>query len=99
MGRTALRWLVFGGIAVGFAFLTKMMQGLLLPAFALAYLVAGRSGLWSRIWHPARRRCREPVVSGGWYVLLVALGRPTPDRTSAEVRPTRCGSWLSDTTA
>src|SRR5664279_4505555 len=73
MGRTALRWLVFAGIAVGFAFLTKMMQGLLLlPSFALAYLVAGRSGLWTRIWHLLVAGAAV-VVSGGWYVLLVAL--------------------------
>src|SRR5664280_2147911 len=50
-----------------------MMQGLLLlPAFALAYLVAGRSGLWSRIWHLLAAGAAV-VVSGGWYVLLVAL--------------------------
>src|SRR5664280_1751825 len=50
-----------------------MMQGLLLlPAFALAYLVAGRSGLWSRIWHLLVAGAAV-VVSGGWYVLLVAL--------------------------
>ena len=73
VGRTALRWLVFAGIAVGFAFLTKMMQGLLLlPAFTLAYVVAGRSGLWTRIWHLLAAGAAV-VVSGGWYVLLVAL--------------------------
>ena len=73
VGRTALRWLLFAGIAVGFAFLTKMMQGLLLlPAFALAYLVAGRSGLWTRIWHLLAAGAAV-VVSAGWYVLLVAL--------------------------
>src|SRR6476646_9374895 len=72
VGRTALRWLLFAGIAVGFAFLTKMMQGLLLlPAFALAYLVAGRSGLWTRIWHLLAAGAAV-VVSAGWFVLLVA---------------------------
>ena len=51
-GRTALRWLLLAGVAIGFAFLTKMMQGLLvLPAFGLAYLLAGQSKLWTRIWH------------------------------------------------
>src|SRR6478672_12595130 len=73
VGRTALRWLLFAGIAVGFAFLTKMMQGLvLLPAFALAYLVAGRSALATRIWHLLAAGAAV-VVSAGWYVLLVAL--------------------------
>jgi len=73
VGRSALRWLLFAGIAVGFAFLTKMMQGLLLlPAFALAYLVAGRAGVWTRIWHLLAAGAAV-VVSAGWYVLLVAL--------------------------
>jgi len=39
-GRT--RWLMLTGALLGFAFLTKMLQGfLVVPAFALAYLVAG----------------------------------------------------------
>src|SRR6266496_328562 len=39
-GRT--RWLVLAGTLVGFAFLGKMLQAfLVVPAFALAYLVAG----------------------------------------------------------
>jgi len=73
VGRKALRWLLFAGVAIGFAFLTKMMQGLLvLPAFALAYLWAGRSGLWTRIWHLLAAGAAV-VVSAGWYVALVAL--------------------------
>src|SRR5262252_11162968 len=47
-GRT--RWLVLAGTLIGFAFLTKMLQGfLVLPAFALAYLVAGPSRLGRRL--------------------------------------------------
>jgi len=73
VGRKALRWLLFAGVAIGFAFLTKMMQGLLvLPAFALAYLWAGRSGPWTRIWHLLAAGAAV-VVSAGWYVALVAL--------------------------
>jgi len=73
VGRIALRWLVLAGVAVGFAFLTKMLQGLLLlPAFALAYLVAGRSSLWTRIWQLLVAGAAV-VVSAGWYVALVAL--------------------------
>ncbi len=72
-GRTALRWLLLAGVAVGFAFLTKMMQGLLvLPAFGVAYLVAGRCGLWTRIWH-LLAAAGAVVVSAGWYVALVAI--------------------------
>ena len=73
IGRTALRWLLLAGVAVGFAFLTKMMQGLLvLPAFGLAYLIAGRSGLWTRIGH-LLAAAAAVVVSAGWYVALVAI--------------------------
>ncbi len=73
VGRKALRWLLFAGVAIGFAFLTKMLQGLLvLPAFALAYLWAGRSGLWTRIWHLLAAGAAV-VISAGWYVALVAL--------------------------
>ncbi len=39
-------WLVAAGVAVGFGFLAKMLQALLvLPAFAAAYLVAGHRPL------------------------------------------------------
>ncbi len=72
-GRTALRWLLLAGAAIGFAFLTKMLQGLLvLPAMALAYLIAGRAGLWTRIWH-LLAALGAVIVSAGWFVALVAL--------------------------
>ncbi len=72
-GRTALRWLLFAGVAIGFGFLTKMLQGLLvLPAMALAYLIAGRSGLRTRIWHLIAALAAV-IVSAGWFVALVAL--------------------------
>jgi 4-amino-4-deoxy-L-arabinose transferase-like glycosyltransferase len=72
-GRAALGWLLLAGVALGFAFLTKMLQGLLvLPAFALAYLIAGHSRLWTRIWH-LLAAAGALIVSAGWYVLLVSL--------------------------
>src|SRR5260370_33369404 len=44
------RWLVLAGALLGLGFLTKMLQAfLVLPAFALAYLVAGPHGLSRRI--------------------------------------------------
>ncbi len=47
-GRT--RWLVLAGSVIGLAFLTKMLQGfLVLPAFALTYLLAGPVPLRRRI--------------------------------------------------
>src|SRR5215475_2224611 len=67
------RWLALTGAFVGFGFLTKMLQALLvLPAFALAYLVAAPTGFW--------RRVRQLLIAGaamvagaGWWVALVEL--------------------------
>jgi len=64
-GRT--RWLVLAGSLVGFGFLTKMLQALLvLPAFGIAYLVAGRPG-WAGACGSslrARSRCWRPPGGG-----------------------------------
>ncbi|EWC64033.1 glycosyl transferase, family 39 [Actinokineospora spheciospongiae] len=67
------KWLVLVGTAIGFAFLTKMLQAfLVLPAFALVYLVAAPTGLGRRVAHLARALAAV-VVSAGWYVALVEL--------------------------
>ena len=69
----ALRWLLLAGTAIGFAFLTKMLQGLLvLPTFGLVYLVAAPQRLGTRIWHLAAA-FGAVIVSAGWFVALVAL--------------------------
>ena len=69
----ALAWLLLAGTAIGFAFLTKMLQGLLvLPGFALAYLWAAPARLWTRIWH-LLTALGAVIVSAGWFVLLVAV--------------------------
>jgi 4-amino-4-deoxy-L-arabinose transferase-like glycosyltransferase len=71
--KASLRWLLLAGTAIGFAFLTKMMQGFLtLPALALVYLVAAPTTMWRRIAHVAAAGAAV-VVSAGWYVALVAL--------------------------
>ncbi|MFJ2861883.1 ArnT family glycosyltransferase [Kitasatospora sp. NPDC087314] len=67
------RWLVFTGVMFGLAFLTKTLQAfLVLPAFALVYLVVAPTGLW--------RRARQllvagaaMVLAGGWWVAVVQL--------------------------
>jgi len=67
------KWLALTGVLLGFGFLTKMMQAfLVLPAFALVYLLAAPTGLG--------RRIRDLLVAGlalvasaGWYVALVSL--------------------------
>ncbi|WP_375429979.1 ArnT family glycosyltransferase [uncultured Friedmanniella sp.] len=75
----ALRWMLVAGAAIGFAFLTKMAQGLLvLPAFGLVYLVASPLRLKARIGH-LLAATGAMVVSAGWFVALVALW-PTASR-------------------
>ncbi|GAA3632423.1 ArnT family glycosyltransferase [Microlunatus ginsengisoli] len=71
--RRALRWLVLAGTALGFAFLTKLMQGMLvLPAFAAVYLVASPNRLGRRLLHLLGAAVAL-IVSAGWFVLLVEL--------------------------
>jgi 4-amino-4-deoxy-L-arabinose transferase-like glycosyltransferase len=66
-------WLALAATALGFAFLTKMLQGLLvLPGFALAYLVAAPVALSRRLVHLLTAGAAL-VVSAGWFVALVAL--------------------------
>ncbi len=72
-GSHALRWLVLAGTAIGFAFLTKMMQGLLvLPAFGLVYLLASPHRMRTRILH-LLAATGAVIASAGWFVALVAL--------------------------
>ena len=72
-GKAALWWMVACGAAIGFAFLTKMLQGLLVvPAFALAYLVAARFSLRTRLAHLVAAGLAM-VVGAGWFVALVSL--------------------------
>jgi 4-amino-4-deoxy-L-arabinose transferase-like glycosyltransferase len=68
-----LPWLALTGVLVGLGFLTKYLQAyLVLPGFALTYLVAGRGGL--------RRRIAGLAVAAGatfaasaWWVAIVEL--------------------------
>jgi 4-amino-4-deoxy-L-arabinose transferase-like glycosyltransferase len=67
------RWLLLAGTAVGFGFLTKMLQVLLvLPAFGLVYLVAAPTSLGRRIGHVAAA-LGAAVVSAGWWIVVVEL--------------------------
>ncbi|WP_239404982.1 glycosyltransferase family 39 protein [Frankia sp. Cj3] len=67
------RWIVWAGVFVGFGFLTKMMQTfLVVPAFALTYLLAAPA--------PLRRRIGQLLLAGaamlvaaGWWVAVVEL--------------------------
>jgi 4-amino-4-deoxy-L-arabinose transferase-like glycosyltransferase len=45
---TSGRWIALAGTAIGFAFLTKMMQAfLVVPGFAFVFLLAAPAGLWN----------------------------------------------------
>ncbi|MFI5935861.1 ArnT family glycosyltransferase [Actinoplanes sp. NPDC051494] len=67
------KWLVLAGTLVGFGFLTKMLQALLVvPAYALAYLIAGPPRLGKRIVQLLLSGLAI-VVSAGWYIAIVEL--------------------------
>ncbi|USX52179.1 glycosyltransferase family 39 protein [Lentzea sp. HUAS12] len=66
-------WLALAGSAIGFAFLTKMLQAfLVLPALALAYLVAAPTSVPKRLLHLLGAGLAV-VVSAGWFIALVEL--------------------------
>ena len=67
------RWLALAGVFVGFGFLTKMLQALLIvPAYALAYLIAGPPKLGKRVVQLVIAGVAL-VVSAGWYIAIVEL--------------------------
>ncbi|PRY40769.1 ArnT family glycosyltransferase [Umezawaea tangerina] len=66
-------WLALAGSAIGFAFLAKMGQALLvLPALGLVYLVAAPTGLGKRLLHLLGAAV-SMTVSAGWFIVLVEL--------------------------
>lgn len=68
--RASGAWLAWAGVALGFAFLAKMLEGLMvMPAVGLAYLVAAPVGLGRRLAHLLGAAVAF-VVSAGWFVLL-----------------------------
>jgi 4-amino-4-deoxy-L-arabinose transferase-like glycosyltransferase len=76
-GRT--RWIVLAGALLGFGFLTKMLQAfLVLPAFALAYLVAGPPRLGRRLWQLLAGGAAL-LVAAAWWVAIVQF-TPAADR-------------------
>ena len=72
-------WLIAAGVAIGFGFLAKMLQAfLVLPGFAIAYLIAAHRPVRSRV-VDVLGAFATVVVSGGWYLLLVEMW-PTSSR-------------------
>jgi 4-amino-4-deoxy-L-arabinose transferase-like glycosyltransferase len=71
--KASARWLALVGVLVGLAFLTKMLQALLvLPAFAVVYLIAAPTTLGRRMAHLAGAGFAL-LVSAGWWVAIVEL--------------------------
>ncbi len=67
------RWIVVAGIAIGFAFLAKMLQGfLVIPAFTAVYLIAAPTTLWRRV-RQVGAAALSVILSAGWWTALVAL--------------------------
>jgi 4-amino-4-deoxy-L-arabinose transferase-like glycosyltransferase len=73
------RWLVLAGTLIGFGFLAKMMQAfLVLPGFALVYLVAGPPRLSRRLCG-LLAGCGALVAAAGSWVAAVMI-TPAADR-------------------
>ncbi|MEW1724449.1 glycosyltransferase family 39 protein [Streptomyces sp. NPDC093109] len=70
-GRT--KWLLWAGVAIGFAFLTKTLQAfLILPPLALVYAVCAPTTVRRRLGQLALA-AGAMVVAGGWWVAIVEL--------------------------
>lgn len=70
-GRT--KWLVWAGVAIGFAFLAKTLQAfLILPPLAIVYAVCAPVPLRRRFSQLALATAAL-VVSGGWWAAIVEL--------------------------
>ncbi|MFI5984210.1 ArnT family glycosyltransferase [Streptomyces sp. NPDC051555] len=67
------KWLVWAGVAVGFAFLTKTLQAfVVLPPLALLYAVCAPTRLRRRLGQLGLAAVAM-VVAGGWWVAVVEL--------------------------
>ncbi|MFD3937624.1 ArnT family glycosyltransferase [Streptomyces sp. NPDC058611] len=67
------RWLVWAGVAVGFAFLTKTLQAfVILPPLALLYAACAPTRLRRRLGQLLLAGAAV-VVAGGWWVAAVEL--------------------------
>ncbi|WP_453848802.1 ArnT family glycosyltransferase [Streptomyces violascens] len=67
------KWLVWAGVAIGFAFLTKTLQAfLILPPLAVLYAVCAPTSVRRRIGQLALST-GVLAVSGGWWVAAVEL--------------------------
>lgn len=71
--RASGKWLAWAAVALGFAFLAKMLEGLMIvPAVGLAYLIAAPTALRRRIAHLIGALAAF-AVSAGWFVVLTLV--------------------------
>lgn len=67
------KWFVATGVAVGFGFLTKQLQVLLVvPGFAMAHLAFGGNSFGRRV-RDLAIAAAAMVVSAGWWIAIVEL--------------------------
>jgi 4-amino-4-deoxy-L-arabinose transferase-like glycosyltransferase len=67
------KWIALAGVALGFAFLAKMLEGIMVaPAIGLVYLVAAPTSVRKRLLHLVGS-LGALLVSAGWFVLLTLL--------------------------
>jgi 4-amino-4-deoxy-L-arabinose transferase-like glycosyltransferase len=77
--QAATKWLLIAGAVMGFSFLAKGLQPFtVLPAFAIAYLVAAPTSLKRRLLQLLSAGVAL-VVGAGWWILAVDL-TPASDR-------------------
>jgi 4-amino-4-deoxy-L-arabinose transferase-like glycosyltransferase len=70
---SSCRWLALAGTAVGFAFLTKSIEALVvLPAIGLVVMIGGPGSVLTRI-RSLLIGLATTVASAGWFVALVAI--------------------------
>ncbi len=68
--RAGARWIVLAGVALGFAFLAKMLEGLMIaPAIGLTYLLVAPTSLRRRLAHLFAAAAAF-LLSAGWFVAL-----------------------------
>jgi 4-amino-4-deoxy-L-arabinose transferase-like glycosyltransferase len=71
--RAGATWIALAGVALGFAFLAKMLEGIMvMPAIGLVYLVAAPSPLRHRLLHLLGAAVAF-LVSAGWFVALTVM--------------------------
>ncbi|BFV59983.1 glycosyltransferase family 39 protein [Kitasatospora sp. CMC57] len=88
------RWMILVGVLLGFGFLTKTLQAfLVLPAFALVYLLVAPTGLGRRLLQ-LLYGAGAMIASAGWWVAIVEL---TPASARPYIGGSQDNSFLSVT--